>query len=94
MTETMKKYKVNVNGTDYEIAIELMDGNAKAEELKSAPKAAPEAPKAPAAPAAPASACLTEFFPQIPHRCHSRRASRPPPQYGGPVQSPRTSVRC
>lgn len=52
MTETMKKYKVNVNGTDYEIAIELMDGNAKAEELKSAPKAAPEAPKAPAAPAA------------------------------------------
>ena len=47
MTETMKKYKVNVNGTDYEIAIELMDGNAKAEELKSAPKAAPEAPKAP-----------------------------------------------
>lgn len=36
----MKKYKVNVNGTDYEIAIELMDGNAKAEELKSAPKAA------------------------------------------------------
>ena len=29
-----------------------MDGNAKAEELKSAPKAAPEAPKAPAAPAA------------------------------------------
>ena len=52
MTEAMKKYKVNVNGTDYEIAIELMDGNAKAEELKSAPKAAPEAPKAPAAPAA------------------------------------------
>ncbi len=52
MTETMKKYKVNVNGTDYEIAIELMDGNAKAEELKSAPKATPEAPKAPAAPAA------------------------------------------
>ena len=52
MTETMKKYKVNVNGTDYEIAIELMDGNAKAEELKSAPKAAPEAPKAPAAGAA------------------------------------------
>ena len=52
MTETMKKNKVNVNGTDYEIAIELMDGNAKAEELKSAPKAAPEAPKAPAAPAA------------------------------------------
>lgn len=49
MTETMKKYKVNVNGTDYEIAIELMDGNAKAEELKSAPKAASEAPKTPVA---------------------------------------------
>lgn len=49
----MKKYRVNVNGTEYEIAIELMDGNAKAEELKSAPKAAPEAaPKAAAAPTA------------------------------------------
>lgn len=39
----MKKYKVNVNGTDYEIAIELIDGNAKAEEVKAAPQAAPKA---------------------------------------------------
>lgn len=45
----MKKYKVNVNGTDYEIAIELMDGNAKAEELKSAPAAASKASSAPGA---------------------------------------------
>lgn len=46
----MKKYKVNVNGTNYEIAIELIDGNAKAEEMKSAPKAAPQAAQqAPAA---------------------------------------------
>lgn len=49
----MKKYKVNVNGTNYEIAIELIDGNAKAEEMKSAPKAAPQAAQqAPAASAA------------------------------------------
>ena len=41
----MKKYKVNVNGTVYEVAIELMDG--------AAPAAAP-APAAAAAPAAPA----------------------------------------
>lgn len=38
----MKKYKVNVNGTVYEVAIEVMDG--------AAPVAAPAA--APAAPAA------------------------------------------
>lgn len=50
----MKKYKVNVNGTNYEIAIELIDGNAKAEEIKSAPQAAPAA--APQASAAPAQA--------------------------------------
>ena len=42
----MKKYKVNVNGTVYEVAIELMDGAAPA---AAAPAAAP-AP-APAAPA-------------------------------------------
>ena len=41
----MKKYKVNVNGTVYEVAIEPMDG--------AAPAAAPAAPAA-AAPAAPA----------------------------------------
>ena len=45
----MNKYKVNVNGTDYEITIELMDANA--------PVAAPAAPaEAPAAPVASASA--------------------------------------
>ena len=41
----MKKYKVNVNGTVYEITLEVMDG---------APAAAPAAPAAPPAlPAAP-----------------------------------------
>lgn len=43
----MKKYKVNVNGTDYEIAIELMseeEANASAQ----APKAAPAPAAAPA----------------------------------------------
>ena len=45
----MKKYRVNVNGTVYEVAIEVMDG--------SAPVAAPAASAAPAAPvAAPAPA--------------------------------------
>lgn len=45
----MKKYKVNVNGTNYEIAIELIDADAKVEEIKSAPATAPAAPAAPAA---------------------------------------------
>ena len=40
----MKKYKVNVNGTVYEVAIEVMDGTAP---VAAAPAAAP----APAAPA-------------------------------------------
>ncbi len=43
----MNKYKVNVNGTDYEITIELMDANAPV----SAPAAAPAPATAPAAPA-------------------------------------------
>ena len=44
----MKKYRVNVNGTVYDVAIEVMDG--------SAPAAAPVAPAAPvAAPVAPAA---------------------------------------
>ena len=43
----MKKYKVNVNGTEYEITVELID---EAEAKASAPAASP----APAAPAAPA----------------------------------------
>ncbi len=44
----MKKYKVNVNGTVYEVAIEVMDS--------AAPAAAPAASAAPAAPAAPVAA--------------------------------------
>lgn len=43
----MKKYKVNVNGTVYEVAIEVMDGAAPA-------PAAPAAAPAPAPAAAPA----------------------------------------
>ena len=45
----MKKYRVNVNGTAYEVEIELIDANAVA----SAP-AAPAAEAAPAPAAAPA----------------------------------------
>ena len=37
----MKKYKVNVNGTDYEIAVELMSE----EEIKASENAKKEAPK-------------------------------------------------
>ena len=50
----MKMYKVNVNGTEYEITLEVVD----AAEVKSAPAApaAPAAAAAPAAPAAPAAA--------------------------------------
>ncbi len=47
----MKMYKVNVNGTVYEVALEVMDG------VPAAPAAAPAAPAAaPAAEAAPAPA--------------------------------------
>ncbi len=48
----MKKYKVNVNGTVYEVTVELMDGAAP---VAAAPAAAAPAP-APAAPAAQTSA--------------------------------------
>ena len=44
----MKKYKVNVNGTTYEITLEVVD---ESEAKTEAPKAA-AAPAAPAAPAA------------------------------------------
>ena len=44
----MKKYKVKVNGTNYEIAIELMSET-------EAANAQAQAPAAPAAPAAPVS---------------------------------------
>ena len=37
----MNKYKVNVNGTDYEITIELMDANAPAAAPAAAPAPAP-----------------------------------------------------
>ena len=48
----MKKYRVNVNGTDYEITLEEVTG---AEASKpSAPVAQPAPPAAPAATAAPA----------------------------------------
>ncbi len=47
----MKKYRVNVNGTVYEIQLEEITG----EEAKVAPKA-PEAPATPAPAAAPAPA--------------------------------------
>ncbi len=42
----MKKYKVNVNGTVYEVAVELMDGAAAA--ASPAPAAAPAPAPAPA----------------------------------------------
>ena len=50
----MKNYKVNVNGTDYIISIELMSDEEAAKAKAQAPAAAPEAPNA--APAAPAPA--------------------------------------
>ena len=49
----MKKYRVNVNGTSYEIEIEEIDASA----VKAAPAAAPVVAPAPAAPtSAPAGA--------------------------------------
>jgi len=48
----MKKYKVNVNGTVYEITLEVMDGAAPV----AAPAAAPAAPAA-AAPAGGEKVC-------------------------------------
>ncbi len=47
----MKNYKVNVNGTDYVISIELMSDE-EAAKAKAAPAQAPAAPAAPAAPVA------------------------------------------
>lgn len=49
----MKMYKVNVNGTEYEITLETVDA---AEVKKSAPAAAPALAAAPATPAAAAPA--------------------------------------
>ena len=42
----MKNYKVNVNGTDYVIGIELMSDEEAAKAKNAAPKAAAPAPKA------------------------------------------------
>ena len=46
----MKKYRVNVNGTQYDITLEVLEGEAAAAAPKAAPAAAPAAPaaKAPA----------------------------------------------
>ena len=54
----MKNYKVNVNGTEYVISIELMSDEeaAKAKAAAPAPAAAPVAEAPAAAPAAPAAA--------------------------------------
>lgn len=47
----MKKYRVNVNGTVYEVGVELI-GEGEAVQAAAAPKAAPAAAPAPAAPVA------------------------------------------
>ena len=49
----MKKYRVNVNGTQYDITLEVLEGEAAAAAPKAAPAAAPAAPAA--APAAVAA---------------------------------------
>lgn len=51
----MKMYKVNVNGTVYEVSVEVMDGAAPVAAAPAAPVAAPAPAAAPAAPAAPAA---------------------------------------
>ena len=48
----MKKYNVTVNGTAYEITLEVVD----AADVKAVPAAAPAAAPAPVAPVAPAAA--------------------------------------
>lgn len=51
----MKKYNVNVNGTLYEITLEVVDGAAPVAAPTSAPVAAPAPVSAPAAAPAPVS---------------------------------------
>ena len=46
----MKKYRVNVNGTEYEVGVELI-GEGEIAKAPAAPKAAPAPAPAPAAPA-------------------------------------------
>ena len=58
----MKKYKVNVNGTMYEITLEVVD---EADAKTEAPKAAPAPAAAPAAPA-PAPAGGTKVTSPMP----------------------------
>lgn len=58
----MKKYRVNVNGSLYEIEIEEMSAPA----TMSAPAAAPAASAAPAAPAAPVPAGGTQINAPMP----------------------------
>lgn len=59
----MKKYRVNVNGSLYEIEIEEMSAPAT---MSAAAPAAPAAPVAPAAPAAPAPAGGTQIKAPMP----------------------------
>lgn len=49
----MKKYRVNVNGTQYDITLEVLEGEAAAAAPKAAPAAAPAAPAAKAPAGAP-----------------------------------------
>ena len=51
----MKNYKVNVNGTEYKVSIELISETEAAAPVAAAPAPAPAAPAAPA-PAAPVAA--------------------------------------
>ena len=57
----MKKYKVNVNGTSYEVEIELMSETEAAAAKNAAPAAAPAAPAA--APAAGAGQSVNSPMP-------------------------------
>jgi len=61
----MKKYKVNVNGTEYEIALELMADDGKAPQAKpaQAPKAAPAQAPAAAPAASGAGAAVSAPMP-------------------------------
>lgn len=52
----MKKYRVNVNGTVYEVALEVMDGSAPAPAPAPAPAAPAAAAPAPAPVVSPAAA--------------------------------------
>ena len=60
----MKKYRVNVNGTVYEVEVEDITGNAPA--ASPAPAAKAEPAPAPAAPAAPAPAGGTKIESPMP----------------------------